>query len=198
MDVNTAESSQPTSSQSVTGCVPVPGSDLPGPGYVGVGISNVNQSVTSCVAAPGNDLPGPRGLLDRRFYLGSSVSASAPTAPVTFGISFDTRSCPGSDPQGRRNSSQFPRFRRQPGHLQSPPHYLPRRTVPDSSSSFYSSNFWYDPTTFVCSPPLPRKENPGAKDPRARAPNCRGEGGRRMTQSCLYDFDYEHKTLSLC
>ena len=59
VDVNTAESSQHTSSQSVTGCVPVPGSDLPGPGYIGVGISNVNRSVTSCVAAPGNDLPGP-------------------------------------------------------------------------------------------------------------------------------------------
>ena len=139
----------------------------------------------------------PWSLLDRRFCLGSSVSASAPPAPVMISISFGTRSCPGSDPRGRRNSPQFPRFRRQPGHLHSPPHYLPHRTVPDSSSSFYSSNFWSNPTTFVGSPSLPRKEYPGTKDPRSWAPNCSGEGGRRMTQTCLYDFYYEHKTLLL-
>ena len=49
-------------------------------------------------------------------------------------------------------NSLFPRFRHQHSHLRFPPHHLPRRTVLDSSSNFWSSNFWSDPTTFVGSP----------------------------------------------
>ena len=113
----------------VTSCVPVPGSCLPGPGYVGVGISNANRSVTGCPGYvgvgigywlyPGTNRPGPGvgwignsylvrfGLAplrdpSRRVCPGSGVTASAPTAPVTIGISFGTRSGHGSDPRGRQ------------------------------------------------------------------------------------------------
>ena len=54
----------------VIGCVPAPGSCLPGPGYVGVGISNANRSVTGftdCVPAPSGCLSSPR-------YVGVGIS----------------------------------------------------------------------------------------------------------------------------
>ena len=168
--------------RSITGCVPAPGGGLPGARYVRVCISNVNRSVTGCVPAPGSDQPGPGvggvgssyvghfGLApprgpSRRGCPGSGVS---PTAPMMIGISFCTPPIPDQINEVGENSPQFPRSRDQLGHLQFPLYYLPRRTVPDSSS-----NFWSNPTTFVGSPSLPRKENP-----RSQAPNCSGDVGR--------------------
>ena len=122
---------------------------------------------------------GPATGPSRRGCPGSGVSASAPTAPVTIIISFCTPSGPGSDPRARRKySPQFPRFRRQPGKLLFPPCYLPHRTVPDSSS-----NFWCNPTTFVVSPPLHRKENP-----RSRAPSCSGDGADKQDTLVFITF----------
>ena len=111
--------------QSVTGYVPPPGSCLPGPGYVGVGISNANRSVTGftgCVPAPGGSLRGPGvcqignsnlgrfGLApfrgpSRRVCPGLRVYASAPTTLVTTGISFGIWSGPVSDLCGRQSST---------------------------------------------------------------------------------------------
>ena len=140
-----------------------------GAGYVGVGISNANQLVTSCVPAPGSDQPGPGVCGVSNSYVGcfglapprdpcrrgcprSGVSASASTAPVTIGISFCTPLVPEQTYEAGEHSSQFPRFRRQPGHLLFPPYYLPRRTVSDSSSYFWSSNFWSKHTLFQIDP----------------------------------------------
>ena len=150
--------------RSVTGCVPAPGSDLSGPRLVGPATHTRAVSVWSRPAR------GP----SRRDCPGSGVSASAPTAAMTISISFCTPSCLRSDPRGSQS-----------GHLPFPPYYLPCLTVPDSSSNFWSSNFWSNPTTFVGSPPLPRKEYP-----RSRVPNCSGDGGPINNTLCLYDVYY--------
>ena len=71
--------------RSVTGCVPVPGSVLPGPGVFWVGSSYMHRF----------GLALPRGP-SRRGCPASGVSASAPTAPGTIGISFGTNSSPWS------------------------------------------------------------------------------------------------------
>ena len=134
-----------------------PGSDRPGPG---VGISYANRSIMCCVSVPGGDLPGPRvrwvgGSYVHRFGLapprgpsrrgcpGSGVSTSAPTAPVTIGISFGTNSGPGSDPRGRQKFTSVSVV-----PLSTGPFSVPTTLSSPSSSNFWSSNFWSNPTTY--------------------------------------------------
>ena len=150
--------------QSGTGCVRVRGGSLPCPEVGRVSSSCANRSVTGCVPVPGSDLPGPGVCWVDRLYV-HRFGWPHPGARV--GVAVPDQVCPPphrrlpghwyilrhqlrSRSRPTRQANIHLSFRhRQPGHPRFPPHQPPRRAVPDSSSNFYSSGFWSNPTTTV-------------------------------------------------
>ena len=181
--------------RSVIGCVPAPGSCLPGAGYVGVSISNVNRSVTGytvCVPASSSGLRDPRvcwignpnlgrfGLAPLRGPESACLSRIAHVCLCSDGSRDESVYPSASGPapvqthKAGETPPRFPRFRHQPGQPRSPPGYLPCQTALRSSSGFCSSN--------LCSAP---HRYPGMKIPSHRHQIVAVTGAENKT-NCIF------------
>ena len=112
------------------------------------------------------------------------ISASALTAPGSIGVALGTN---GSEPHARRiiTSGYTVSSSKRPSLV------ISKISSSSDRSPLIFRFLWSNRPHSSARPPLPRKENP-----RSRAPNCSGEGGRSTTHFCLYNI-YSHNHLSI-